>query len=61
MPTLLKSFFDRRNQPAPKDVEAMECARHALQNRIDQLLRHDAERTAAAQRPITDAYGRALQ
>ena len=61
MPTLLKSFFDRRNQPAQEDLEAMNGARLAMQTRIDHMLRHDAERAAAARQPITDAYGRALQ
>ena len=61
MPTMLRSFFDRRSQPSPEDVKAMECASLALQTRIDQLLRQDAARSAAAERPITDAYGHFLQ
>lgn len=60
MPTLLKSFFDRRSQPTPQEAEAMDSARLALQTRLDQMLRHDAARTAATKQPSTDAYGRAI-
>ena len=60
MPTLLKNFFDRRNQPTPEEVQAMDCARMALQGRVDQMLRHDADRLASRQR-TTNAFGRALQ
>ena len=60
MPTLLKSFFDRRSQPTQEEVQAMDCARMALQDRVDRLLRQDATRIPAP-RPTTDAYGHALQ
>ena len=60
MPTLLKNFFDRRNQPTQEEVQAMDCARMALQSRVDQMLRHDAVRSAG-RAPTTTAFGRVLQ
>lgn len=60
MPTLLKNFFDRRNQPTPEEVQAMDCARMALQSRVDQMLRKGAARATIGQL-ATDAFGRALQ
>jgi len=61
MPTLLKSLFDRKREPTPEESKAMDCARMALQGRVDRMLRQDALRHADVSRPTTDAYGRALQ
>ena len=60
MPTLLKSFFDRRKEPSQEEIHAMDCARMALQSRVDNLMRKESNRFSFDQ-TTTDAFGRALQ
>ena len=62
MPTLLKNFFDRRNQPTAEEVQAMDCARMALNDRVERLLmKQDMTRGQSSYNVTTDRFGRALQ
>jgi len=54
----LKAIFERK-KPDPEELQAIDSARVALQERVERLMRQNSTRQTQTQ--VTDSFGRSLQ